>query len=342
MATPIGSIRRGRPSCAAGFGLFHPTTAIQGIRDQLATNEFRYTIRRTPGPFAHAFSQGTGMPGADDFGTQGVWPDVQSPDIYQYNFTIERELPWEMGLRASYLGSTMRKLLVNREYNSVRASTVDFYNYDSESNARRPFPMYGAWMNMIENTGSGQFHAAQFELTKRFRRGFAFDVAYMYAHSDSNAPDSGNSSLGVLQYDPYNLEADRGPDPVRGEAPAARERDARSADWEGAPAGLGHARVGRRALRRLDRVGHLPGEERRQPDAVLHVELVVHAVQHRLQSGRDGRLGRRQLRPNQSGDPMANVPAGMFFNPAVYSMPDPESSRGIRNGTASWGPVTGS
>ena len=26
-----------------GFGLFHPTVAVQGIRDLLATNEFRYT-----------------------------------------------------------------------------------------------------------------------------------------------------------------------------------------------------------------------------------------------------------------------------------------------------------
>ena len=113
----------GRTVLRGGFGLFHPTTAIQGIRDQLAANEFRYTIQRAPGPFAHAFTQGTGLPSNDDFGTQGLWPNIQSPDIYQYNLTVERELPWEMGFRASYLGSTMKKLLVNREYNSVKAST---------------------------------------------------------------------------------------------------------------------------------------------------------------------------------------------------------------------------
>ena len=34
-----------------GFGLFHPTVAVQGIRDLLATNEFRFvntTTRRRP------------------------------------------------------------------------------------------------------------------------------------------------------------------------------------------------------------------------------------------------------------------------------------------------------
>ena len=28
-----------------GFGLFHPTVAVQGVRDLLATNEFRYATR---------------------------------------------------------------------------------------------------------------------------------------------------------------------------------------------------------------------------------------------------------------------------------------------------------
>ncbi|MBE3134103.1 MAG: carboxypeptidase regulatory-like domain-containing protein, partial [Acidobacteria bacterium] len=37
---------QGKTVLRGGFGLFHPTTAIQGIRDQLAANEFRYTIQR--------------------------------------------------------------------------------------------------------------------------------------------------------------------------------------------------------------------------------------------------------------------------------------------------------
>ena len=34
-----------------GFGLFHPTVAVQGVRDLLATNEFRYGNTR---PRLHA------------------------------------------------------------------------------------------------------------------------------------------------------------------------------------------------------------------------------------------------------------------------------------------------
>ena len=39
------------------------------------------------------------------------------------------------------------------------------------------------------------------------------NAAYTLAGSDSNAPDSGNSTIGVVQYDPYDIEKDRGPDP---------------------------------------------------------------------------------------------------------------------------------
>ena len=45
------------------------------------------------------------------------------------------------------------------------------------------------------------------------KNGFAVNAAYTLAGSDSNAPDSGNSTIGVVQYDPYDIEKDRGPDP---------------------------------------------------------------------------------------------------------------------------------
>ena len=68
-------------------------------------------------------------------------------------------------------------------------------------------------MDITTNAGEGQFNALQLELQRRFRRGFALNAAYTLADSDSNAPDSGNSTIGVVQYDPYDIEKDRGPDP---------------------------------------------------------------------------------------------------------------------------------
>ena len=120
-----------------------------------------------------------------------------------------------MGLRASYIGSTMRKLLVHRDYNTVKASNVPLGNVDEdpEAHAKLPYPIYGTFMDITQNAGEGQFNALQFELQRRFRAGLALNAAYTLAGSDSNAPDSGNSTIGVVQYDPYDIEKDRGPDP---------------------------------------------------------------------------------------------------------------------------------
>ena len=197
-----------------GFGIFHPTGAAQGARDIMSRNPFRYTITFNRPTLREGFTTGTESASAG-FGNQGLQLDLESPDIYQYNLTFERELPGDLGMRVSYLGSTMRKLLVHREANSVQASAVplgDIYE-DPVAMARLPFPQYGTFLNMTENSGEGQFNALQLELVRRFRNGLAINAAYTLAGSDSNAPDSGNSTIGVVQYDPYDIEKDRGPDP---------------------------------------------------------------------------------------------------------------------------------
>ena len=67
---------------------------------------------------------------------------------------------------------------------------------------------------MTENTGEGQFNALQIEVQRRFSGAASpINAAYTLAGSDSNAPDSGNSTIGVVQFDPYDIEKDRGPDP---------------------------------------------------------------------------------------------------------------------------------
>lgn len=197
-----------------GFGIFHPTGAAQGARDIMSRNPFRYFITTRRPTLEHGFTTGT-VSSSESFGNEGIQLDLQSPDIYQYNLTLERELPGNIGARVSYIGSTMRKLLVQRDYNTVQASDVPLGNVDEDpdAHARLPFPLYGTFMDVTQNSGEGQFNALQFELQRRFKGGLALNAAYTLAGSDSNAPDSGNSTIGVVQFDPYDIEKDRGPDP---------------------------------------------------------------------------------------------------------------------------------
>ena len=145
--------------------------------------------------------------------TKGINPNLQSPDIYQYNITVEREMPGNIGLRVSYMGSTMRKLLNDRDFNTLQASTVPFDPSVPEDYARLPFPLYNYYMDIVDNRGEGQFNALQLEASRRYKNGLALNAAYTLAHSDSNAPDTGNATIGPVQFDPYDIEKDRGPDP---------------------------------------------------------------------------------------------------------------------------------
>jgi hypothetical protein len=197
-----------------GFGLFHPTVAVQGVRDLLATNEFRFGKRRRGVTLQKGFSSAEPVTSPGDYGSEGIDPNIQSPDIYQYNLTLERELPGDLGLRVSYIGSSMRKLLVTKFFNDLPASTTHFDPESEDDQARLPlFPYVNNYINITQNLGSGQFHAGQIELVRRWKSGLAVNVAYTLAHSSSNAPDSGNSSLGVIQFDSFDIEKDRGPDP---------------------------------------------------------------------------------------------------------------------------------
>ena len=55
-----------------GFGIFHPTVAVQGLRDLMATNEFRYGVTRRGSTLAQGFSRGSILLDPQDYASQGV------------------------------------------------------------------------------------------------------------------------------------------------------------------------------------------------------------------------------------------------------------------------------
>jgi hypothetical protein len=324
----------------SGFGLFHPTVAVQGIRDLLATNEFRFVNTTSGGGLRNGFSGGTATPDLAAFGNQGIDPNLQSPDIYQYNLTLERELPGNMGLRASYIGSTMRKLLVDRDYNTLQASTVPFDPENPADYARLPFPLYGYYMDIVSNAGSGQFHSAQFELLRRWRNGLAFNVAYTLADSESNAPDTGNSTIGPVQFDPYDIEKDRGPDPN-----VVKHRVVANATWD-IPVGRGRPHGANMS---------------KWADSLFGGWTVSTIVQAR--SGQNltpffsgfyttspwntgkpldglGNFFCCAWRPDEIGDPNSGGPRDAFFNQAAYAIPAPgqlgNAKKGSLKGPGTW------
>jgi hypothetical protein len=195
-----------------GAGRFFPTSAAQGIRDALSRAPFRARTRRLFPSLASGFS--TGVPSTSTGANANtVAFDLESPEFYQYNLTLERELGG-LGLRLSYLGTQERKVLINRNLNTLPASTVSFDPADPEDRQRLPYPNLSTEVNAVLNEGRGHTNALQVELRRSFRSGFGFDMSYTLSESRTNAPDFGNSSLGIVQYDPYDLSKSEGPHPM--------------------------------------------------------------------------------------------------------------------------------
>jgi hypothetical protein len=48
-----------------------------------------------------------------------VNPEIKTPMIYEYNFTIEHQFPWNMALEARYVGSRATNLLRSIDYNQI-------------------------------------------------------------------------------------------------------------------------------------------------------------------------------------------------------------------------------
>ena len=92
---------------------------------------------------------------------------------------------------------------------------------------------YGSYMDIVGNRAEGRYDSLQLELLRRWKGGFAVNAAYTLAHSDSNAPDTGNSTIGPVQFDPYDIEKDRGPDPN-----VVKHRFVANATWD-VPVGRG-------------------------------------------------------------------------------------------------------
>jgi hypothetical protein len=316
-----------------GFGLFHPTVAVQGVRDLLASNEFRYGNRRRGITLDHGFSTGALFIDPGDYGSEGIDPNIQSPDIYQYNLTLERELPGNLGLRVSYLGSTMRKLLVTKFFNDLPASTTPFDPDNPDDVARLPlYPYANTFTNVTQNLGKGQFNALQLEVTRRWKGGLAVDVAYTLAHSDSNAPDSGNSSIGVIQFNSYNIEDDRGPDPN-----VVKHRVVANATWD---IPFGHGRK---------HGADMPGWTNAlfggwTVSTIFQAKSGAHLTPFfsgfyttsPWNTGRalDG-IGCfcEAWRPDLVGDPKSGGPREKFFDPAAYAIPADGKLGNVKRGS---------
>ena len=137
--------------------------------------------------FPQPFDQGLGAltaVGNADFRRANEF-HVREPYAQQWNFTVERDLGWNTGLRVTYTGSHTIGLYDSPDLNQVRANTVGY----SVAKLSRPFPNWAIVYSRDTGT-SAKYNSLQTEVQKRFSNSLAFQTSWVWAKNLSNSTGS--------------------------------------------------------------------------------------------------------------------------------------------------------
>ncbi|MDO8835593.1 MAG: TonB-dependent receptor [Vicinamibacterales bacterium] len=155
--------------------------------------------------------------GAQPNSAATVDPDFSTARSWQNNVQVEKAVGqgYAIGLGASYVKFWNLPVITNINPINPTGTLADGRPIFSAavSAATRLDPRYNV-INMVQALGDGDHKAMTVQLTRRFSKGFQFDLAYTLGKSTDNAPLTGTLSVqGDTggRSDMTRLEVDRGP-----------------------------------------------------------------------------------------------------------------------------------
>lgn len=293
-----------------GAGIFYSTETINPARQQLALN-YPYINRQSfnrastadilqltfadPFPDNRTSLQGVTTP-------LGIPTDSQTPDVYQFNLTLERELFEDLGLEIGYVGSQGRHL--GMRYNLNYQYPTGAIGTNSAPVTARAFPQFGDITYQIQGVNSS-YNAMQVALRRRSKSGLTFLASYTFGKAMDQNSNTNNSTTGS-QRNPQDIRDFRKEWALADyhrthQFSASFNYDlpfGRGKQFFGSAKGISQAIFGGWQLNGI--VTLLSG----RPFTPVYSTV-------------DTASGR----PDLVGDPMANVPAGLYFNPAAFAHP---------------------
>lgn len=295
-----------------GAGIFYSTETINPARQQLANN-YPYLNRQSfnrastatanyftltldnPFPADRTSLQGVTTP-------QGIPTDAQTPELYQFNLTLERELLSDLGFEIGYVGSLGRHL--GMRYNLNYQYPTGALNASGAPITARVFPTLGDITYQTQEMNSS-YHAMQVAVRRRSKNGLTLLASYTFGKAMDQNSNTNNSTTGS-QRNPQDIRNFRDEWALADhhrthQFSASFNYDlpfGKGKKFFGGSSGIGEVLLGGWQLNGIATM--LSG----RPFTPVYSTV-------------DTASGR----PDLVGDPMANVPAGLHFNPAAFRHP---------------------
>jgi carboxypeptidase family protein/TonB-dependent receptor-like protein len=172
--------------------------------DPFFGGQILYALGSSRSPFSYpanpalavGINPATGTPPNRTVEIYGTLPDVPTPYVYGYSLDIQYKLPFDLVGTVGYQGSSSHNLI--RLVNQLFVQSVIPANYFAFA-VLIPTPDVNA-----------NYNAMNARLTRRFARGFQFDVLYRWAKSIDTLSNEG-PGFETNQTFPQDLRQERGP-----------------------------------------------------------------------------------------------------------------------------------
>ncbi len=110
--------------------------------------------------------------------------NVKPTKDHEWNFSIQKGLPFGTAVTASYVGSHGDGLIADNSLNNVAPGLY------TNLQAAKPYPAFGS-IDLYQNSGKNWYNSGQLKVERRFAKGLAYTLSYAFSKNiDENGADS--------------------------------------------------------------------------------------------------------------------------------------------------------